>query len=65
MYSQKRELKKLIVMVLNKARVDECVAEAFIVREITLLSSKYFSDANNVNAQRTRYHITEEAPMTV
>jgi hypothetical protein len=64
MYSQERELKKLRVMVRNKARVEGCIAEAFAVREITLFSSKYFSDANNVNAQTTRYHITEETPMT-
>jgi hypothetical protein len=50
MYSQKRELKKLRVMMWNKARVEGCIAEAFAVREITLFSSKYFSDANNVNA---------------
>jgi hypothetical protein len=50
MYSQERELKKLRVMVRNKARVEGCIAEAFAAREITLFSSKYFSDANNVNA---------------
>jgi hypothetical protein len=50
MYSQKRELKKLRVMVRNKASVEGCIAEAFAAREITLFSSKYFSDANNVNA---------------
>jgi hypothetical protein len=50
MYSQERELKKLRIMVWNKARVEGCIAEAFAAREITLFSSKYFSDANNVNA---------------
>jgi hypothetical protein len=38
--------------------------KAFAARELTLFSSKYFSGANNVNAQTTRYHIAEEAPMT-
>jgi hypothetical protein len=51
-------------MMWNKARVERCIVEAFIAREITLFSSKYFLDANNVNAQMTRYHIAEEAPMT-
>jgi hypothetical protein len=51
-------------MVRNKARVDGCIAEEFTTREITLFSSKYFLDINNVNAKMTRYHITEEAPMT-
>jgi hypothetical protein len=64
MYSQERELKKLRVMVQNKARVEGCIAEAFAVREIIVFSSKYFPDANNLNAQMTRYHIAEEAPMT-
>jgi hypothetical protein len=63
MYSQERELKKLRVMVRNKARVEGCIAEAFAAREITLFSSKYFSDANNVNAQTTWYHIAEETKM--
>jgi hypothetical protein len=51
-------------MVQNKARVEGCTAEAFAMREITLFSSTYFSDLNNVNAQTTRYHIAKEAPMT-
>jgi hypothetical protein len=51
-------------MMQNKARVEGCIAEAFTAIEITLFSNKYFSCSNNVNAQTTRYHITEEAPMT-
>jgi hypothetical protein len=51
-------------MVWNKARVEGCIAEAFTAREITLFLSKYFLDANNVNAQTTQYHIAEEAPLT-
>jgi hypothetical protein len=50
-------------MVWNKARVEGCIVEAFAAREITLFSSKYFSDANNVNAQTTWYHIAEETKM--
>jgi hypothetical protein len=38
-------------MVQNKARVEGCIGEAFAARDITLFSSKYFSDANNMNAQ--------------
>jgi hypothetical protein len=64
MYSQERELKKLRRMVRNKARVEGCIAEAFAAREITLFSSKYFSDTNNVNAQTTWYHVAEQAPIT-
>jgi hypothetical protein len=44
----------------NKARVEGCTAEAFTCKEITNLSSKYFSHVNNVNAHTMRYHIVEE-----
>jgi hypothetical protein len=60
MYSHERELKKIIVTVRNKARVEGCIAEAFTCKEIMNFSSKYFSHANNVNAHTTRYHIVEE-----
>jgi hypothetical protein len=60
MYSQERELKKLRVIVHNKARVEGCIMEAFACKEIMNFSSKYFSHANNVNAHTTRYHIVEE-----
>jgi hypothetical protein len=60
MYSQKRELKKLRVTVCNKARVDGCITEAFVCKEIMNFPSKYFSRANNVNAHTTQYHIVEE-----
>jgi hypothetical protein len=64
MYSQERELKKLRVTVCNKARVESCTAEAFVCKEITNFSSKYFSHANNVNGHMTRYHIVEEVPLS-
>jgi hypothetical protein len=35
MYSQKRELKKTKIIVCNKARVEGCIAEAFMCKEIT------------------------------
>jgi hypothetical protein len=64
MYSQERELKKLKVAVRNKAMVDGCIMEAFVCKEITNFSSKYFSHANNVNAHMIRYHIVEEVPLS-
>jgi hypothetical protein len=60
MYCQARELKKLRVTVYNKARVEDCIAEAFTCKEIMNLSRKYFSHANNMNAYTTWYHIVEE-----
>jgi hypothetical protein len=64
MYSQERELKKLGVIVRNKAWVEGCIAEAFTCKEITNFSSMYFSRANNLNAHTTRYHIVEEVPLS-
>jgi hypothetical protein len=63
MYRQERELKKLIVTVCNKARVEGCTVEAFSYKEITNFSIKYFSCVNNMNAHMTRYHIIEEVPL--
>jgi hypothetical protein len=60
MYSQERELKKLRVTTHNKARIEGCITEAFVCKEITNFSSKYFSRANNVNALIMHYHIVEE-----
>jgi hypothetical protein len=49
--------------VLNKARVESCIAEAFMCKEITDFSSMYFSRANNVNAHTMRYQIVKEVPL--
>jgi hypothetical protein len=51
-------------MVHNEARVEGCIAEAFLCKEITNLSSMYFSRANNVNAPITRYHIVKDVPFS-
>jgi hypothetical protein len=51
-------------MVHNEARVEGCIAEAFLCKEITNLSSMYFSCANNVNAPITRYHIVKDVPFS-
>jgi hypothetical protein len=64
MYSQERELKKLRYTVHNKARVDECIVEAFPCKENTNFSSMYFSCANNVNAPITWYHVVRDVPLS-
>jgi hypothetical protein len=51
-------------MVHNEERVEGCIAEAFLCKEITNLSSMYFSRANNVNAPITRYHIVKDVPFS-
>jgi hypothetical protein len=64
MYIQQRELKKLRVIVCNKAWVEGCIAEAFTCKEITNFSSKYFSHVKNVNAHTMRNHIVEEVSLS-
>jgi hypothetical protein len=50
MYSQAQKLKTNRVTVRNMARVEGCIAEAFMCKEIMNFSSKYFSRTNNLNA---------------
>jgi hypothetical protein len=64
MYSQERELKKVISTVRNKARVEGCIVEAFTCKEIINFSSMYFSCANNMNAHTTHYHIVRDVPLS-
>jgi hypothetical protein len=60
MYSQEIELKELRAIVHNKARVERCIAEAFMCKETMNFSSTYFSCTNNMNVHTTWYHIVEE-----
>jgi hypothetical protein len=64
MYSQQRELKKHIIIVRNKARVESCIAEAFTCKETMNFLNKYFPRANNVNAHTTWYHIVQEISLS-
>ena len=60
MFHIERALKYLRAMVGNKARVEECIAEAFILKEISYFSSVYFAEEHNVNAPTMRYNVDEE-----
>ncbi|WVZ70869.1 hypothetical protein U9M48_019502 [Paspalum notatum var. saurae] len=62
MYPAERELKKLMSMVCNKARVEAYIAETFAIKEISNFSSKYFVENHNVNAPSMRYHTILEPP---
>ncbi|WVZ62980.1 hypothetical protein U9M48_012666 [Paspalum notatum var. saurae] len=46
------------------ARVEGCIAEAFILKEISYFSSVYFAEEHNVNAPTMRYNVDEEPPLT-
>jgi hypothetical protein len=62
MYHIRRALRYLKPMVGNRARVEGCIAEAFILKDVAHFSSVYFTEENNVNAPTMRYNIDEEPP---
>jgi hypothetical protein len=62
MYYIERALKNLRVMVHNKAKVEDCIAEEFNLKKITYFTSVYFAEHHNVNAPTMRYHMDEDIP---
>jgi hypothetical protein len=50
MYHIERALKNLRGMVRNKARVKGCIAEAFLLKEVSYFTSVYFTEEHNVYA---------------
>jgi hypothetical protein len=57
-----RVLKKLRLMVGNKARVEGCITEELKLKEIAYFTSVYFVEHHNVNAPTMRYHVEEDIP---
>jgi hypothetical protein len=64
MYHIERALKYLRSMIGNKARVEGCITESFLLEEVTYFSSVYFVDEYNVNDVTLQYNIDEEPPLT-
>jgi hypothetical protein len=62
MYHIERVLRYLKPMVGNRARVEGCIAEAFILKEVAYFSGVYFAEKHNVNAPMMRYNVNEEPP---
>jgi hypothetical protein len=62
MYHIERALKKLRAMVLNKAKVEGCIAEKFKLKEIAYFNSVYFAEHHNVNTPTLWYHVDEDLP---
>jgi hypothetical protein len=46
----------------NKVRVEGCITEEFIVKEIAYFTSVYFAEHHNVNAHTMWYHVDEGIP---
>ena len=64
MYHIERALKYLRAMVGNKARVEGCIAEAFLLKEVSYFTSVYFAEEHNVYAATMRYNVDEEPPVS-
>jgi hypothetical protein len=62
MYHIEKALRYLKPMVDNRARVEWCIVEAFILREVAYFSSVYFAEEHNVNAPMMQYNVDEEPP---
>jgi hypothetical protein len=61
-YHIEKALKKLRVMVHNKAKVKGCITEEFKLKEIAYFSSVYFAEHHNVSASTLWYHVDEDIP---
>jgi hypothetical protein len=57
-----RALRYLKIMVGNRARVEGCITEIFILKEVAYFSNVYFAEEHNVNAPTMRYNVDEEPP---
>jgi hypothetical protein len=64
MYHTERALKNLRGMVQNKARVEGCIAEAFLLKEVSYFTSVYFAEEHNVYDATMRYNVDEEPPIS-
>jgi hypothetical protein len=62
MYHIERALRYLKPMVGNRARVEGCIAEEFILKEVAYFSSVYFAKEHNTNAPMMWYNVDEEPP---
>jgi hypothetical protein len=64
MYHIERALKNLRGIVRNKARVEGCITEAFLLKEVSYFTSVYFAKEQNVYAATMRYIVDEEPPVS-
>jgi hypothetical protein len=62
MYHIERSIRYLKPMVGNKASVEGCITEAFMLKEVAYFSSVYFAEENNINAPTIQYNVDEEPP---
>jgi hypothetical protein len=62
MYHIEIALRYLKPMVGNRVRVEGCIVEEFILKEVAYFSSIYFTVEHNVNAPMMQYNVDEEPP---
>jgi hypothetical protein len=65
MYHNERTLRYLKPMVGNRARVEGCIVEAFILKEVAYFSSVYFTEGHNVNDPTMRQSMLKDAKLTI
>jgi hypothetical protein len=51
-------------MVRNKARVEGCIVEVFLLKEVSYFTSVCFAEEQNVYAATMRYNVDEEPPVS-
>jgi hypothetical protein len=52
-------------MVRNKARVEGCIAKAFLLKEVSYFTCVYFREEQYVYAATMRYNVDEEPPIEI
>jgi hypothetical protein len=62
MYHIERSLIYLKPMVGNMSRVEECITEAFMFKEVAYFSRVYFTEEHIINAPTMWYNMDEEPP---
>jgi hypothetical protein len=60
MYHIERPLRYLKPIVGNRARVEVCIVEAFMLKKVAYFTSVYFAEEHNVNAPMSYYSTSKE-----
>jgi hypothetical protein len=62
MYHIEIAIRYLKPMVSNRARVEGCITEAFMLKEVAYFSCVYFVEEHNFNAPTMWYNVDEDHP---
>jgi hypothetical protein len=59
MYHIERGLGYLKPIIGNRAKVEGCIADAFMLKDVAYFSSVYFEEEHNINASTMQYNVDE------